>query len=282
MRRTLFSVAFASVALTVMAQTKVSDRVTVNDLDSSRLHVCQSGDSTTYYTHFAPVKAHLSPMQISSPESVDALLAELYKIKESGAIYVFGSHGEAASQEDVAFQIEYLEKIKSLTSECKSSDIFGQRLMVAYTSLPGVENIKAIAKALYPGEVESPEKSAVRSRVEDYLNMVSSLDMEIAKGLWAERDDISIITPRTQFFGFYDITQNFLIKTFSSLQSRKLHTLSEAINVNGDSANVQLYWVFDTVDAGGEAHQTRGRESLIFEKISGEWRLVHVHYSRLM
>lgn len=74
---------------------------------------------------------------------------------------------------------------------------------------------------------------------------------------------------------------DFLIKAFSSMQSRKLSSLSEVANVYDNSANVQLYWVFDTVDAQGEKHRTRGRESLIFEKIDGQWKLVHVHYSRM-
>lgn len=140
--------------------------------------------------------------------------------------------------------------------------------------------MKAIAKSLYPNEKVDAEKEAVRARVQDYFNVVSNLDTEVAKGLWAA-GDVSIITPRNQFFGAESIMNDFLLKTFSTMKYRKLHSLSEVINIYGTSANVQLYWVFDTVDAKGNKHQGRGRETLLFEKIDGKWMLVHVHYSRM-
>ncbi len=238
-------------------------------------------DGKAYYTHFAPSRSHANKMQLKSRESLEELLAELQAIKDSGAEYIFGSHGVAATQAEVDFQIEYLQTVKALLVKCSTSDLFSQHLIVAYPSLPGLESVKAISKALYPNETTNPDKEAVRARMNDYLDMVSNLDMDIAKGLWATTGDISIITPRSQFFGFESIMNDFLIKTFSSFQSRKLSSLSEVINIYGDSANVQLYWNFDTVNAKGEKRQGRGRESLIFSKINGEWRLVHVHYSPL-
>ena len=238
-------------------------------------------DGKAFYRHFSPTISHFNPMQIKSVESVDIILTELKAVEASGAEYVFGSHGPAATQKEVVFQIEYLERVKELLTKCKDADSFGQQLILSYPSLAGAENVKAIAKALYPNEVANTEKEELRTRVQDYFNMVSNLDKNIADGLWANSDNISIITPRSQFVGKESIMNDFLIKTFYSMQSRKLHSLNEVINIYGDGANVQLYWIFDTVDAKGEKHQTRGRESLVFSKIDGEWRLVHVHYSRM-
>ncbi|MFI3259427.1 MAG: nuclear transport factor 2 family protein [Rikenellaceae bacterium] len=239
-------------------------------------------DGKAFYRHFAPSISHFSPMQIKSMESVEIILAELKAVAASGAEFIFGSHGAAATQTEVAFQIEYLEKVKELRAKFNDPDSFGQQLIIAYPTIAGGENIKAVAKALYPDVEPCAETEAVRSRVQDYFNMVSNIDREVAEGLWAKSDDISIITPRTHFVGFDAIMDDFLTKAFSSMQSRKLHSLNEVINIYGDGANVQLYWIFDTVDAKGVAHQSRGRESLIFSKIDGEWRLVHVHYSRLL
>ncbi|MFR9652051.1 MAG: nuclear transport factor 2 family protein [Rikenellaceae bacterium] len=238
-------------------------------------------DEEAYYRHFAPSMSHLSPMQLKSPEGVETMLAELRSIAESGAKYIVGSHGATATQSEVSFQIDYLERIKSLLAKCKDSDSFTQHLITAYQSLPGAEGLKSLAKSLYPNEERDVVKEEVRARVQDYFTMVSTLNEEVANALWAERDDISIITPRSLFVGQEAIMNDFLIKNFSTMQSRKLHSLCEVINVYGESANVQLYWIFDTVDQNGEAHQTRGRESLIFSKIDSEWRLVHVHYSRM-
>ncbi len=248
-----------------------------SDFPASSVNI---GDKV-YYTHFAPNRAHLAPMRVRNAAALDAILADLHGAKESDCEVFIGSHGSVASMADVEFMIGYIETIKALMSECSSSDLFAQRLIVAYPTLAGAENVKAIAKSLYPNEVADPQKEAVRARVQDYFNMVSNLDTEIAKGLWATTGDVSIITPRSQFFGAENIMNDFLIKTFSSMQSRKLHSLSEVINIYGTSANVQLYWVFDTVDAEGEKHQTRGRETLIFENIDDKWMLVHVHYSRM-
>ncbi len=238
-------------------------------------------DGDALYTHFSPAKAHANPMQIKSMESVDAALAEMNFIKASGAKYIFGSHGQAATQTEVEFQIEYLELIKKLRKECTAADLFGQRVLLAHPYIPNVEAIKAVAKALYPDEKPCPVKEEVRARMQDYFDMVSNLDFDIAKSLWAD-GDVSIIAPRGHFFGAESIANDFLKRSFSSFQSRKLSSLSEVINIYGESsANVQLYWKFDTKDAKGVEHSGRGRETLIFEKIEGVWKLVHVHYSRM-
>lgn len=234
-----------------------------------------------FYTHFAPNMMHPSPMQLNSPKAVDATLAELIKAKHSGCEIFVGSHGSVASREDVEFMVGYLTKVKELISSSATSDIFAQRLIVAYPSLAGIESVSALSRRLYPNEVVSDDEAAVRSRVNDYFNMVSNLDETIAKGLWAESENISIITPRSHFIGFDAIMNDFLKRTFSKMKYRKLSSFSEAVSIYGDMASVQLYWKFDTIDADDKEHQTRGRESLIFSKTDGEWRLVHVHYSRM-
>lgn len=233
-----------------------------------------------YYMHFAPNKMHPSPMLLKGAAAVDATLAEMTEAAASGCEVFVGSHGGVATMDDVRFLVGYLGKVKELMAACTSADLFAQRLIVAYPTLAGAENVKAIAKSLYPNEKVDAEKEAVRARVQDYFNVVSNLDTEVAKGLWAA-GDVSIITPRNQFFGAESIMNDFLLKTFSTMKYRKLHSLSEVINIYGTSANVQLYWVFDTVDAKGNKHQGRGRETLLFEKIDGKWMLVHVHYSRM-
>lgn len=238
-------------------------------------------DGDAFYTHFSPAWSHAKTMQVKSVEAIDAMISEMEKISNSGAKYIFGSHGKPSTQAAVKFQIGYLKRMKSLRSSCERSDQFIQKMVVSFPKLDGAENLRGIAKNLYPDEELNPAQEEVRVRMQDYLDVVSNLDMKLAKSLWAEGDDISIIAPRGHFFGFNEITQNFLLKNFSSMKSRKLSSLSEVINIYGTSANVQLYWKFDTVDANGVAHSGRGRETLLFEKIDGVWRLVHVHYSRM-
>lgn len=237
-------------------------------------------DKKAFYTHFAPSIAHLKPMQIGSPEAIEAKLSEMKKIQASGAEIIVGSHGAPSTLSEVEWTIKYLEDVKKFLASSKDSDSFAQKLMVAYPMIDGVENIKPLAAALYAGERKDAVKEQVRARLNDYLTMVSDLDMNIAEGLWDKNNDgISIIAPRGQYFGYESIKNDFFLRAFSHFKSRKLSSLSEVINVYGNSANVQLYWKFETETMEGEKSVGRGRETLIFEKISGTWRLVHVHYS---
>ncbi len=240
-------------------------------------------DGKAFYSHFAPAIAHANPMQIRSIEAIDFQIAELQKMQNSGAELFFGSHGgnKASKIDAVNFQLDYLKTLKKLRAETDDSATFIQKLIAKYPTLNGAEKLKKVAANIYPNEVVSAEKEAVRKRVFDYLNVVSNLDEKLAADLWLDSPNVSIITPRAQFFGPESIMNDFLLKAFSSMKSRKLSSLCEVINVYGDSATVQLYWVFDTIDAKGEAHQTRGRESLIFTKTNEQWKLNHVHYSRL-
>ncbi|MFR9620423.1 MAG: nuclear transport factor 2 family protein [Rikenellaceae bacterium] len=233
-----------------------------------------------YYTHFSPNKQHPSPMQLASRESVEHMLRDLIQAKESGCELFIGSHGAVASIDDVEFLIGYLERMQELLTIHSESDRFAQALMIEYPSLEGFENIRAIAKAMYPDEVANAEVEAVRVRMQDYFDMISTLDMNIAKGLWAINDNVSFINPAKHLVG-YDVIMESLTKMFSQLTYRKLSSLNEVINIYGNSANVQLYWLFESTTAAGVSQQGRGRESLIFEKIDDEWRLVHVHYSRM-
>ncbi len=236
-----------------------------------------------FYTHFAPNRAHPAPMQVGSIEAVDVMLGELLKAQATSCEIFVGSHGQATTREDLEFMISYLERMKSLRAESNNSDIFAQKLLVSYPDLAGAENIKSIAKGLYPNEQLDSEKEAVRAQAQAYLDFMSSdeFDQDKAKALWIKSEDVSFISPAGQFFGVESITGTFMRKIFSLFKSHKLSSLCEMVNVYGDSANVQLYWKFDTINHQGVANQTRGRESLIYQKIDGEWLLVHVHYSRM-
>lgn len=236
-------------------------------------------DNTAFYTHFAPMSgSHMSKMVIRSADAIDFNLAELRKIEASGAKYIIGSHGAPSTMEDVKFQIDYLTTLKSIYESSPDSDTFGQRLLSTLPALEGYLNIREVAKNLYPNEERCEEKEAVRARMQDYLDMISTQDMTIAKGLWAEKESITLINPRKQLFGYDEITT--FIKGFSA-SGAKLSSISEVINVSGNMGYVQLYWLFERNNPDGGKSLGRGRESLLFEKINDEWRLVHVHYSPL-
>jgi hypothetical protein len=238
-------------------------------------------DGEAFYIHFPPSVSHANPMQIQSPKAIDAVLMELQAVKNSGAKYIFGSHGKEAGKEELDFQIEYLTKLKELFESSLTSDKFAVKLIAAYPNLNGVENIKTVAAKLYPNEAKDAEKEALRVAMQNYFDSVSNLNMGLARKVWAENENISIITPRSHFFGFESIKNDFFLKAFSNFKFRKLNSLAESITVDGNSARIELYWIFDTVNDASVKALNRGRESLVFEKISGEWKLMHVHYSHV-
>ncbi len=247
-----------------------------SDFPASSVNI---GDKV-YYTHFAPNKAHLSPLQLNSREAVDATIADLIQAKESGCELFVGSHGGVASMDDVEFLISYLERVKVLLAECEDSDTFGQRLISGYPHLEGYLNVRGVAQNLYPNEKKCEEKEILKGRMQDYLNMISTQDMNIAKGLWADKKSISLIGARSHYFGFDEI-MNFVVNAFSDIPKLEMSSTSEVVNIAGNMGYVQLYWLWVETDANGAKGIERGRETLIFEKIDEEWRLVHVHYSHM-
>jgi len=71
--------------------------------------------------------------------------------------------------------------------------------------------------------------------------------------------------------------ENTLREAFSE---RKLTIKDVVIHAYRDAAWVEFYWDFVAkLRKDGTALTTRGRESQVYRKNKGRWRLVHVHYS---
>jgi ketosteroid isomerase-like protein len=61
---------------------------------------------------------------------------------------------------------------------------------------------------------------------------------------------------------------------------RYLQARDIAVHVMGDTAWVEFNWRFDAkIKANGKEMRSEGRESKVFRKIDGGWRIVHIHYS---
>ena len=105
--------------------------------------------SKAYYTHWTPVKAHVSHLQISSPAAIDAEIAEAERSLASGAELFIGGHGGAAQRDAVQFKIAYLNMLKKLLAENSTSEAFVEAMKNAYPGLPGEANLVDLGKALY-------------------------------------------------------------------------------------------------------------------------------------
>lgn len=106
--------------------------------------------NTAYYSHWAPVRAHVSSLYASSPEAIDARITELQQALASGAQLFIGGHGGAATASDAAYRLKYLQNIRQLLKDKATPEDFAAALKKAYPELKDSEgNVDGLAKALY-------------------------------------------------------------------------------------------------------------------------------------
>lgn len=102
-----------------------------------------------YYTHWAPAKAHISPLQVSSRAAINAEIAEAERSLKSGAQLFIGGHGGAADKAALEFKIGYLKTLKSLLKKSKNADELVAAMQKAYPNWPGEDNLQGLAKAMF-------------------------------------------------------------------------------------------------------------------------------------
>lgn len=91
----------------------------------------------------------MSHLQISSPEAIDAEIAEAEESLASGAKLFIGGHGGAAKADAVEFKIAYLKTMKELLSQHKTAAAFVEAMEKSYPNLPGKSGPDDLANALY-------------------------------------------------------------------------------------------------------------------------------------
>ena len=102
-----------------------------------------------YYTHWTPVKSHVSHLQISSLAAIDAEITEAERALKSGCEYFIGGHGGAVKKDMVEFKIDYLKTMKRIIAANKTADSFIAAMKKAYPNLPGEAGLADLAKTLY-------------------------------------------------------------------------------------------------------------------------------------
>jgi ketosteroid isomerase-like protein len=114
-----------------------------------------------------------------------------------------------------------------------------------------------------------------------YAESIDAADTTLASQIWSDSPEVSFIYPRGHEHGLEQIKQNvyrhLMGDTFSE---RKLNIHDISAHVYGDTAWAEFYWDFVAkFRKDGSPITTHGRETQIYRKEQGRWRLVHVHYS---
>jgi ketosteroid isomerase-like protein len=124
------------------------------------------------------------------------------------------------------------------------------------------------------------ERSRVQQVLDKYLQSVNSADVNLASAVWLQSPDVVVVTPLGRFEGWDNVQRelyvNFLQKAFLE---RDLRPSNVHIHVNGTSAWAVFDWNFTAKLANGQPFTSKGRESHVYEKVDGAWRIMHLHYS---
>src|SRR6266446_482979 len=135
------------------------------------------------------------------------------------------------------------------------------------------------------GDVSSAQSSAegtvIRSLIEKYAKSIDGADTVLAAEVWLDAPDVSFIHPLGHEHGFEQIKQNVYTHLMGdTFSERKLMVHDVSVHVYGDTAWAEFYWDFAAkFRRDGSPLTTHGRETQLYQKEQGRWRLVHVHYS---
>jgi ketosteroid isomerase-like protein len=123
------------------------------------------------------------------------------------------------------------------------------------------------------------DERAIREQVANYTRALDSGDLDLAAHVWWATKDVSAITPMGHSHGWGEVKgmYQFFADNFTD---RHLQARDIAAHLMGDTAWVEYNWHFDAkIKANGMEIHSDGRESEVFRKIDGGWRIVHIHYS---
>lgn len=122
---------------------------------------------------------------------------------------------------------------------------------------------------------------AIHRLLDRYAKAVDTVDLKLLAQIWSHSPEVSFIYPLGEEHGFDAIEQNIFEKVMGevfSARDLKMHDVE--IYVNGNAAWSEFHWDFHaTLRKNGSPVTTHGVETQVYRKESGQWRLVHVHYS---
>jgi ketosteroid isomerase-like protein len=114
-----------------------------------------------------------------------------------------------------------------------------------------------------------------------YARSIDSADTNLAEQIFSSAPDVSFIHPRGEERGRAQIQAVVYRDLMGGLFSeRKLTPKAISVHVYGDTAWSEFNWDFVAkLKKDGSAFRSRGRETQVYRREGGRWRIMHVHYS---
>jgi ketosteroid isomerase-like protein len=179
------------------------------------------------------------------------------------------------------FLVPAKPQISWLTLGLSTSLIFiGVAPVVPGSAIRGAE-IESKTASAAPASDTSADAGEIRGLIAKYAQAVDDADTALVSQIWSNTTEVSFIHPLGHEHGLEQIKQNVFEHLMGEVFSeRKLSLHDISIHAYGDAAWAEFYWDFAAkFRKDGAPITTHGRETQVYHKEQGRWRLVHVHYS---
>jgi ketosteroid isomerase-like protein len=116
--------------------------------------------------------------------------------------------------------------------------------------------------------------------LQKYATSVDNADVALASQIWSHDPGVTFIFPLGTAHGFEQIVDQVYIGAMRNMFSKRDLILHQpAIYVYADAAWSEMTWTFHATKKDGSSITTEGRETQVYHKEHGVWRIVLVHYS---
>lgn len=136
--------------------------------------------------------------------------------------------------------------------------------------------------AVWPAAAQSDSSAdEIRNMIATYATAVDRADTGLVDQLFSNGPEVTFIHPLGEARGRDEIeTVVFKNLMGAAFSKRKLVLNDIAVHVYGDTAWSEYGWDFyATVRKDGSPFHSAGRETQIYHRENGHWKIVHVHYS---
>ena len=126
------------------------------------------------------------------------------------------------------------------------------------------------------------DEEQIRTVLQKYATSIDNADVSLASEIWSQEPSVTFMHPLGTEHGFKQIADHFYIGIMGNLFSKRELILHDPnVHIYDDAAWSEMTWTFHATLKDGSAITTEGRETQVYHKEHGIWRIVLVHYSGL-
>jgi hypothetical protein len=125
-----------------------------------------------------------------------------------------------------------------------------------------------------------PDSADIKELVDKYIESINNADSGLAYGLFAHVGRECFVHPEGFEQGWGEINTNIYSVLGNLYSRRKWNIVHEQIWLFECAASVEIEWILDaTLKKDNNTFQLKGKETQLWAKLKGEWKLTQVHDS---